>query len=215
MTNVFSCPSLPSGVAQGIVTALKHMAHAGVDLHVCIRKLFFFFCGNGTSVVQGEFGGVIRILGDLQQEIARYDVIVLYHASCHRCNLAFKGTPTSEHAFLDLLADTLRSAASFWNHAPSRLKTLQTVAQALDTTCLKLGVLHTRCWCAFAADDLRRMKRSYVIKVIGLREVAVSRAAAREQRDALLVALTKEVFLCTLFFMLDVVNAWGLMCEAF
>ena len=89
------------------------------------------------------------------------------------------------------------------------------VAQALDSACLKLGVLHTRRWCAFAADALRRMKRSYVIVVIGLREVVVSRAAARKQKDALLLALTNEVFLCALFFMLDVLNAWALMSQAF
>ena len=83
--NFFSCQPLPSGTALGIVTALKRaMAHADVDLDVWIRKLFFY-CRDGASVVQGECGGIIRIVGDLQKEIAGYDVVVPYHASCHRC----------------------------------------------------------------------------------------------------------------------------------
>ena len=83
-TNFFSCQPLPSGTAPGIVTALKQaMAHADVDLDVWIRKLFFY-CGDGASVVQGKCGGIIRIVGDLQKEIAWYDVVVPYHTSCHR-----------------------------------------------------------------------------------------------------------------------------------
>ena len=71
----------------------------------------------------------------------RYNVIVPYHASCHRCDLAFKAAMQLDHAFLDLLADTLQSAASFWNNAPSRLKTLQVVAQSLEAACtLPLGI---------------------------------------------------------------------------
>ena len=49
------------------------------------------------------------------------------------------------------------------------------------------------------------MKRCYVIVVLGLRRVHVSKAFHKEQRDALLSALTNEVFLCGIFFMLDVV----------
>ena len=76
-TTYFSCQPLPSGTAPGIVTALKRaMAHADVDLDVWIRKLFFY-CGDGASVVQGECGGIISIVGDLQKEIAGYDVVVL------------------------------------------------------------------------------------------------------------------------------------------
>ena len=56
------------------------------------------------------------------KEIAGYDVVVPYHASCHRCELAFKAAIGTEHAFLDLLAGTLQCAALFWNNAPSRLK---------------------------------------------------------------------------------------------
>ena len=89
------------------MTALKRaMAHADVDLEVWIRKLFFY-CGDGASVVQGESGGIVPIIGDLQKEVAGYDVVVPYHASCHKCEMAFKATITTEHAFLDLLADTL------------------------------------------------------------------------------------------------------------
>ena len=89
-TNYFTCQPLLSGTAPRIVTALKRaMAHADVDLDVWIRKLFFY-CGDGASVVQGKCGGIIHIVGDLQKEIARYDVLVPYHASCHRCELAFK-----------------------------------------------------------------------------------------------------------------------------
>ena len=63
-TSFFLCQSLPSGTALGIVTALKRsMAHAGVGLDVWIPKLFFY-CGDGASVVQGEHGGIIAILGD-------------------------------------------------------------------------------------------------------------------------------------------------------
>ena len=212
-TNSFSCQPLPSGTAPGIVTALKRaMAHADVDLDVWIRKLFFY-CGDGASVVQGECGRIIRIIGDLQKEIAGYDVVVPYHASCHRCELAFKAAIASDHAFLDLLVDTLQSAALFWNHAPSRLKTLHALALALDAAFLKSGVLHTRRWCAFAADALRRMKRCYVIVVLGLREVHLSKAVHKEQRDALLFAPTNVVFLCGLFFMLDVVQALALMLK--
>ena len=99
-TNYFSCQPLPSGTAPGIVTALKRaMAHADVDLDVWIRKLFFY-CGDGASVVQGECGGIIRIVGDLQKEIARYDVVVPYHASCHRCELAFKAASAPTMRFL-------------------------------------------------------------------------------------------------------------------
>ena len=143
-TNYFSCQPLPSGTAPGIVTALKRaMAHADVDLGVWIRKLFFYR-GDVASVVQGECGWIIRIVGDLQKEIAGYDVVVPYHASCHRCELAFKAAIGTDHAFLDLLANTLQSAALFWNKPPSRLKTLHAVALALDAACLKLRVLHTR-----------------------------------------------------------------------
>ena len=108
---------------------------------------------------------------------------------------------------------TLQSAALFWNNALSRLKTLHALALALDAAFLKLGVLCTRRWCAFAADALRRMKRCYVIVVLGLREVHLSKAVHKEQRDALLFALTNEVFLCGLFFMLDVVQASALMSQ--
>ena len=104
------------------------MAHADVDLDVWIRKLFFY-CGDGASVVEGECGGIIRIVGDLQKEIAGYDVVVPYHEHCHRCELAFKAAIAADHAFLDLLADTLQCAALFWNNAPCRLKTLHALAQ--------------------------------------------------------------------------------------
>ena len=211
-SNYFSCQPLPSGTAPGIVIALKRaMAHANVDLDVWIRKLFFY-CGDGASVVQGECGGIVRIVGDLQ-EIAGYDVVVPYHESCHRCELAFKVAIAADHAFRDLLADTLQCAALFWNNAPSRLKTLRALALALDAAFLELGVLHTRRWCAFAADALRRMKRCYVIVVLGLREVHLSKAVHKEQRDALLFALTNEVFLCGLFFMLDIVQASAVMSQ--
>ena len=106
-TNIFSCQPLPSSTSPGMVTALKWaMAHADVDLEVWIRKLFFN-CGNGASVVQGECGAVIRIIGDMQKEIAGYDVVVPYHASCHRCELAI----TTKHAFLDVLTDTSQCCA--------------------------------------------------------------------------------------------------------
>ena len=117
------------------------MAHADVDLDVWIRKLFFY-CGDGARVVQGECGGIIGIVGNLQKWIAGYDVVVPYHASCHRCELAFKAAISTEHAFLDLLADTLHSAALFCNNAPPRLKTLHAVALPLNAAFLKLGVLH-------------------------------------------------------------------------
>ena len=55
------------------------------------------------------------------------------------------------------------------------------------------------------------MKRCYVTVVLGLREVHLSKAVHKEQRDGLLFALTNEVFLCGLFFMLDVVQAWAVM----
>ena len=97
-------------------------------------------------------------------------MVVPYHASCHRCELAFKAAITTEHVFLDLLADTLQSAPLFRNSDPSRLKTLHAVALALGAACLKLGVLHTCRECAFAANALRRMKRCYLIVVLGLHE---------------------------------------------
>ena len=127
------------------------MAAAGVDLETWLPKIFFY-CGDGASVVQGEHGGVVAILGELQQQVTGYNVIVPYHASYHRCDLAFKAAMQLDHTFLDLLGDTLQSAASFWNHPPSRLKTLQAVAQSLEVAALKLGVLHTGRWCAFAGD---------------------------------------------------------------
>ena len=111
-TNLFSCQPL-SSTAPRIVTSLSRaMAHADVHLDVWILKIFFYY-GDGASMVQGECGGIIRIVGDLQKEIAGYDVVVPYHASCHRCELAFKAAIGTEHAFLDLLADTLQSAALF------------------------------------------------------------------------------------------------------
>ena len=95
-TNFFSCQSLPSGTAQGIVIAMKRsMAHIEVELDVWIPK-FFLYCGDGASVVQGLRGAIIAILGDLQQQVARYDMVVPYHASFHRCDLAFKSALTSE-----------------------------------------------------------------------------------------------------------------------
>ena len=57
------------------------------------------------------------------------------------------------------------------------------------------------------------MKRCYVIVVLGLREVHLSKAVHKEQRDALLLALRNEVFLCGLFFMLDVVQASAVMSQ--
>ena len=68
VTNFFSCQPLPAGNANGIVTALKRsMAAAGVDLETWLPKIFFY-CGDGASVVQGEHGGVVAILGELQQQ---------------------------------------------------------------------------------------------------------------------------------------------------
>ena len=87
------------------------------------------------------------------------------------------------------------------------------MALAFNAACLKLGVLHTRRRSACAADALRRMKQCYVIVVPDLREVHVGKAVHKEQRDALLFALTNEVFLCGLFFMLDVVLAWAVMSQ--
>ena len=113
---------------------------------------------------------------------------------------AFTAAITTEHVFLDVLADTLHYGALFLNTAPCRLKTLHAVVVALIATCLKLGVPHTRRWCAFAADALRGMKRCYPTVVLGLREVHLSKTVHKEQRDALLFALTNEVFLCCLFF---------------
>ena len=124
VTNFFACQPLPRGNANGIVTALKRsMAAAGVDLETWLPKIFFY-CGDGASVVQGEHGGVVAILGELQQQVTGYNVIVPYDASCLRCDPAFKAAMQLDHTFLDLLGDTLQSAASFWNNAPSRLKTL-------------------------------------------------------------------------------------------
>ena len=82
-------------------------------------------------------------------------MIVPYHASCHRGDLTFKAAMQLDHMFLDLLGDTLQSAASFWNNAPSRLKTLQAVAPSLEVAALKLGVLHTRRWSALAGDQTK------------------------------------------------------------
>ena len=48
--------------------------------------------------------------------------MVPYHASCHGCDLAFKAAMQLDHMFLDLLADTMQPAASFWNNAPSGLR---------------------------------------------------------------------------------------------
>ena len=62
-------------------------------------------------MVQGECGGIICIVGDFQKEIAGYDVVVPYHTSCHGCESAFKAPIAADHAFLDLLADTLQSVA--------------------------------------------------------------------------------------------------------
>ena len=137
VTNFFACQPLPWGNANGTITALKRsMAAAGVDLEMWLPKIFFY-CGDGASVVQGEHGGVVAILGELQQQVTGYNVIVPYHVSCHRCDLAFKAAMQLDHAFLDLLGDTLQSAASFWNNAPSRRKTLQTVAQSLEVAALR------------------------------------------------------------------------------
>ena len=95
-TNFFSCQSLPSGIAQGIGIALKRsMAHGGMELGVGTPKLFLY-CGDGASVAQGQHGAIIAILGNLQQQVARHDVVVPYHASCHQCDLAFKSALTSE-----------------------------------------------------------------------------------------------------------------------
>ena len=122
VTNFFACQPLPSGNTDGIVTALKRsMAAAWVDLQTWLQKIFFY-CGDGASVVQGEHGGVVAILGELQQQLTGYNVMVPYHASCHMCDLAFKAAMQLDHTFLDLLADTMQSAASFWNNAPSRLR---------------------------------------------------------------------------------------------
>ena len=52
-----------------------------------------------------------------------------------------------EQMFFNPLADTLQLAALFWSNPPSRLKTLQGMAEALNVACLKLGVLHMGCWC--------------------------------------------------------------------
>ena len=158
---------------------------------------------------------MIRIVHHLQQEVARCDVPVPYHTSFHMVDLAFKAALTCEHAFLDPVADTLRFAVSFCNNSPFRLKSLHAVVQAVDSACPKLAIVHTRRWCAFAVDAFRRTKGSYVIVGIGLREVVVSRAAARKLRYALLLAITNEVFLCALFFMLGVKNAWALMSQVF
>ena len=119
----------------------------------------------------------------------------------------------ADHVFLDLLADTLQYVALLWNNAPSRLKTLHALALALDAAFWKIGVVHTPRWCAFAAGALHRMKRCYVIVVLGLREVHLSKAVHKERRDALLFALTNEVFLCGLLFMLDVVLASALISQ--
>ena len=56
---------------------------------------------------------------------------------------------------------------------------------------LKLGTLHTCRWCAFAADALRPMKRSYIIIVIGLLEVPLCTAVNKEHRDALFIGFDK------------------------
>ena len=57
------------------------------------------------------------------------------------------------------------------------------------------------------------MKRCHVIVVLGVREVHLSKAVHKEQRDALLFAVANEVFLCGLFFMRDVVHAWAVMSQ--
>ena len=74
------------------------------------------------------------------------------------------------------------------------------MAEALNVACLRFGALHTRRWCVFVADALRRIKQCYIIVVIGLLGVPLRKAVNKEQRDTLLFALTDEVFLCALFF---------------
>ena len=80
---------------------------------------------------------------------------------------------------------------------------------------LKLGVLHTRRWFAFASDALRRLKRCYVIVVVALHEIHLTKAANKEHRDALLLSMMNYVFLCALFFMRDVMKACSLMSHTF
>ena len=61
----------------------------------------------------------------------------------------------------------------------------------------EIRVLHTCRWCVFAGDALRHMKGCYAIVVIGLRGVPL-RLSNKQHSDALLFALTNEVF-CVLF----------------
>ena len=60
----------------------------------------FSIVGMGQVWSKGEHGGIIAILGDLQQQVAGYDVVVPYHAPCHWCDLAFKSALTSEHEWV-------------------------------------------------------------------------------------------------------------------
>ena len=59
-------------------------------------ETLFFYCGDGASVVQGEHGGVVAILGELQQQVTGYNVIVVcktpnFRAATSRlCATAYK-----------------------------------------------------------------------------------------------------------------------------
>jgi hypothetical protein len=137
-------------------------------------------------------------------------------AACHRADLSFKaGLKEDVYNFVDILANSLQEAALFWNNAPARLKVLRAIAEDLDTSVLKLGVLQDKRWSAFAANALRRFIQGYAAIVCGLREVPLAKELQRWRRDSLLWKVTNYTFVAGLHFLYDVVLAFAHMSKDF
>ena len=193
-TSYLGCEYLKSGDAGAIVASYKRaLLRAGAPVEEWVARLFWY-SADGADVMQGANTGVFGRLRSLQTELLGFNVVVPFHANCHRADLAFRDAMAAgNYGFLDIVADGMQAIALHWNLAPARLGVLRTMCDALRTTLLKFGVLRQRRWAAFAAKALRSLIRTYPAMVCALFALCPRPAVKRRKTDPQLISDSEEL----------------------
>ena len=171
----------------------------------------FWYCADGATVMQSTGNGVCGLLQNLQTEVLGQAALVLVHANCHRADLAFREAMDGSHVFLDHVGETTTAVVAWYRNAPTRLRNLRRLSQALHISPLQYTSLGQRRWAAFAARAVRALLRTYPAMVCALFVARPLKAKDKEQRRALLLAVTDWVFIAGLHFLADLqqpVTCW-------
>ena len=134
-------------------------------------------------------------------------VLVSLHANCHRADLESGEALDGSHVFLDHVGETTNAVVAWYPNAPTRLRHLRRLSQALHITPLQHTSLAQRRRPAFTARALRPLLRTYLAMVCLFFLARPPKAKDKEQRRALLLALTDWVFIAGLHLLADLLSS--------